>query len=141
MHSWILFGIVLGIVRRLCLLCSLLCPRIDKWPPSRSQAFINAAVVFVYTDAVWATASIYLYVALAIQSEGKPPQVFIACILAGALVLVALLSSIGEQAQRHSREAPRKSLTRHNLTGWKLIKKDREGQIRLAEEAEAEARV
>ncbi|SCV67283.1 BQ2448_5929 [Microbotryum intermedium] len=78
-------------------------------------ALINAAEVFYLRDFVFAASCIYLVVAETIQSEGKSAQIWIALVLAAVMVGVSFLSSVG----------------------WSMIKHDREGAIRLADEEEA----
>ncbi|SGY97498.1 BQ5605_C035g11408 [Microbotryum silenes-dioicae] len=77
-------------------------------------ALINAAEVFYLRDFVFAASCNYLVVAETIQSEGKSAQIWIALVLAAVMVGVSLLSSVG----------------------WSMIKHDREGAIRLADEEE-----
>ncbi|SCZ96143.1 BZ3500_MvSof-1268-A1-R1_Chr8-1g10033 [Microbotryum saponariae] len=77
-------------------------------------ALINAAEVFYLRDFVFAASCIYLVVAETIQSEGKSAQIWIALVLAAVMVGVSLLSSVG----------------------WSMLKHDREGAIRLADEEE-----
>lgn len=69
--QWIMFGIILGV------------------------AVIQSIVVFAQKDVVWCAASTYLAVALALQPEGKSPQIFIAIVLSAVAVCCALVSSIG----------------------------------------------
>lgn len=63
-----------------------------------TQALVNAGITFAFTDVAWGLSCIYLSIALAYNSEGKPPQVYVTLILGAALVFVALASSIGEFA-------------------------------------------
>lgn len=72
LHNWIVFGIILAV------------------------AIIQSIIVFAQKDVVWCAASVYLAVALALQPDGKSPQIFIAVILSAVAVCVALVSSIGE---------------------------------------------
>ncbi|ORY43255.1 hypothetical protein BCR35DRAFT_297473 [Leucosporidium creatinivorum] len=80
MHSWIIFGIVLGV------------------------ALLQAVQVFYQRDVVWAACSILLYVALCLNSEGKSPPVFIALVLSACLIFVSLVSSIGWALIKSDRE-------------------------------------
>ena len=78
--------------------------------PSRPrQNVLTALEVFFMQDVVWAVSSIYLSVGVALHYRGKPVPVMVAIIFGAVLVLVALLASVG----------------------WSLMKRDREGAVRL----------
>lgn len=93
--GWAAFGVVLG------------------------TSIVNGMITFAFADFVWAFASVYVAVALALVEHGKPPQVFITLILGAVLVVVSLLAS----------------------WGWIMIKKDqqRRGEIRLEEDEEEDS--
>jgi len=67
-HSWIAFGVVMGV------------------------GLINAFIVFIGRDVVWALSAIFLYIALVIKGP-KPAQVFIPLVLLAVLQLVSLIAS------------------------------------------------
>lgn len=68
-------------------------------PLRRPQNIITALEVFFMRDVVWAVSSIFLSIGVAIHSKGKPIPVFVALCLGAALVLVALLSSLGKRTR------------------------------------------
>jgi len=68
-HSWIAFGVVLAV------------------------GLINAFIVFISRDVVWALSAIFIYIALVIKGP-KPAQLFIPIVLLAVLQLVALIASV-----------------------------------------------
>jgi len=67
-HSWIAFGVIMAV------------------------GLINAFIVFIGRDVVWAVSSIFLYIALLIKGP-KPAQIFIPLVLLAVLQLVSLIAS------------------------------------------------
>jgi len=67
-HAWIVFAIVLIV------------------------GIIDATIVFLTRDAIWAIGTVYLFLAIILKGD-KPAQVFIPLILMSVLQLVALLAS------------------------------------------------